>query len=1111
MVVEIAPGADPAASPGTWSWQDITSRVRVDDRIEMVTGRQNEASLIDPARCSMRLDNTSGDFTPRNPYGQWYGRLGRNTPLRVRIRRGQDAFGRTASNGWGTADSGQAWTVATNAPGNFSVSGGVALMSHPSVNVLRRIVLDTSLVDVEQMFDVATPALLTGAALVTGAVARHSLAGPDYYWLRVEFKAGTTEVMLKISRVVGGTFTDVGVLDPVPGLAYAAGVPLRVRASVVGNRLAMKVWTASGTEPAGWHLQAVDDAITGPGQTGIQSWLVSGNTNTLPLAVSFDNYSAHVDRFCGFVSSWPPRWDPTGNDSTVQIQADGVLRRLSQGSPPARSPLRRTIAATAPAAYWPGEDGTVAKQLASAVAGHPAMTVTGSAAFVQVADAGTTNVQRYGSSALVNLAAGGRLAADVPGEVTLATATRWTVHVRADVDPAIISGNFVVAEWTTPGGTWVRWQIVVTALDSRVIAYTAAGSATTMVTGSLPFGLAAYAVTAEQVGGNIFITYWPNTPVFIAGALAGVSSIASNPTGVTATDAVTVGHFAVWPGITVPYNSLETETDAYGELIQSVGLSARYEAAHLRLARLCAEDGVQLTMPAVAATGVARMGWQPAGTPLDLYRQCEATDQGVLHELGFGLAYLPRDLRYNRATALTLNYAAGQVAPPFEPVDDDQLLRNRVTVRRIDGSEATAQDTASVATAGPYEQSVDVSISVGSAVANDDRPLLDHASWRVHVGATPVMRWPAIRVNLARSPELVDAVLSARVQSRMTVVNPPAQAVGDDIDVLLEGYAETIGYREWAVTFNTSPAAVWDIATVDGQQRVAADGSALAEPITAGATSLLLSSTALNGPWTTDASDMPLDVRVGGERVTVSSIAASVVDGFTRTVSSGWGSADTGQAWSTSGGSASDYSVGSGLGQVSNGSVNVLRHVTLPATWTDADVTVDVSWLIGQATGAPATAWLLIGSDLSNYYAARIDLGTSPVVGLALLKRVGGTLTSLPGATASAGAHSGGDTWRLRLTKSGPTLTATVANTASTASAVVSATDADLAAGVIVGVISRLEGGNTNTLPVACRFDNLVVASPQLVTVSARAVNGVSRAWPAGTEVDVWVPAIVGL
>jgi hypothetical protein len=36
-------------------------------------------------------------------------------------------------------------------------------------------------------------------------------------------------------------------------------------------------------------------------------------------------------------------------------------------------------------------------------------------------------------------------------------------------------------------------------------------------------------------------------------------------------------------------------------------------------------------------------------------------------------------------------------------------------------------------------------------------------------------------------------------------------------------------------------------------------------------------------------------------------------------------------------------------------------------------------------------------------------------------------------------------------------------------------------------------------------------SSPQTVTLSARAVNGVARSWPAGTEVDVWTPAVAAL
>ncbi|WP_433319169.1 hypothetical protein [Micromonospora chersina] len=414
---------------------------------------------------------------------------------------------------------------------------------------------------------------------------------------------------------------------------------------------------------------------------------------------------------------------------------------MSQGSP-ARSPLRRTIAASGALAYWPVEDGRVAGQAASAVAGHPPLAVTGTVSFRPVddyVDLGYT--VRFGTSALADLSAGGRLSGPVPGEATAATAGAWTVHVAAGgLDPANTAGDVTLLEWTTPGGTFVRWRLVAQkALSStQVIGYNATGGATTLIDHvGLAFGFAEYAVSAYQVGGSFTVKLYLGDydPVFEtysgAGTVAGVSSVAANATGTTSTAQMPFGHVAIFATQAPPFD-LAGRADASNVLVNAAWASYEGETALGRLARLCAEDGVQLTVPAVPDYATTRMGAQPAGTPLDLYRQCEAADQGVLYELGFGLGYLPRHYRYNRSTALTLDYAAGQVAPSFEPVDDDHLLRNRVTVRRVDGSEATAEDPASIAAAGPYEQSVDVNL------ASDD-DLLNHAAWRVHLAA--VTQW----------------------------------------------------------------------------------------------------------------------------------------------------------------------------------------------------------------------------------------------------------------------------------------------------------------------------------------------------------------------------------
>lgn len=1108
VVVEIAPGVDPAANPGTWTWTDITSSVRLADRISIVTGRQNEATQVDPSRCTMTLDNRSGDFTPRNPGGQWYGRLARNTPIRVSIRAAQDTFSRTSSSGWGTADSGQLWSGygvgGSVLSTDFTIAGGKASQSVPATAGYRTAWLPSlSVRDCRvRLSGVSLPFTdVTGGSVEPGNILLRAQSITQYYMARVEITTAEA-VLCKLYNPAGTQLASA----TVPGLTHSASQTLEVLAEITGNTLSMKVWATSAAEPSGWHVTATDDSLALPGGVGVRTGVAGGNTNTLPVVASYDSITVSVDRFCGFVSSWPPRWDKSGNDATVPIQADGVLGRLGKGSPPARSPLRRTISAAGPVAYWPGEDGESASALASAIPGHPPMAVSGTVAFTPVADyTGTTRTLKFGSSSLVDLSGGGRLSTSVPSSVTTATGTQWTVHVRADVDPAVIAANFVMAEWTTPGGSYLRWQIVaLTTGTTQVVAYDSFGSPTTVLAGGSVIGLGTYSVSAIQTGSTITVTYRAENDYLATptGTLTGIASIGANTTGTTATSQVMVGHIAIWATDDPPPAPGGTTTDEYGETTLDVGLSARYEPAHARLARLCAEDGVTVSIPSVPEYAATRMGWQEPGTPLDLYRQCEDADQGVLYELGFGLGYLPRDGRYSRPTTLTVDFHAGQVADPPEPVDDDQQLVNRVTVRRISGASATAEDAASVAANGPYETSVDVSISAGITVASDDDPLLDHASWRVHVGATDVMRWPRIPLNLARSPELTNQVLSCRVQSRASVANPLPQAAGDDIDVIVEGYAETISQFEWLVDLNCSPALPWDEATADGGQRVAADGSTLAAALTAGGTSLLLASTAANGPWTQDAADMPLDVRVGGERVTASAIAPAVNDTFTRSVSNGWGA-----PWTVSGPTSQFLTDGTraiiGL--------NVTGTV-FSGTITDLGVDYDVTAQFvptAVAAGAQFEQKLRVRYNGTNWYETNVQYQTTGVIDLYLM-RVGSNLSAL----GSVMSYSASTVVAVRLQAIGSTIRHKIwdASQPEPSAWTASVTDTVVPGSASDGIqlAARRISGNTQS-GLAVAFDNVTTRIPQLVTVSARAVNGVARAWSAGTEVDVWQPAIAAL
>lgn len=66
-------------------WTDITTYVRIQDRITISRGVQDEQSSPASAQCRMTLNNLDGRFSPRNASGAYFGNIGRNTQIRVSV------------------------------------------------------------------------------------------------------------------------------------------------------------------------------------------------------------------------------------------------------------------------------------------------------------------------------------------------------------------------------------------------------------------------------------------------------------------------------------------------------------------------------------------------------------------------------------------------------------------------------------------------------------------------------------------------------------------------------------------------------------------------------------------------------------------------------------------------------------------------------------------------------------------------------------------------------------------------------------------------------------------------------------------------------------------
>lgn len=590
----------------------------------------------------------------------------------------------------------------------------------------------------------------------------------------------------------------------------------------------------------------------------------------VPLGVDVDlgDGAGWRNRHSGTIRAWPVTWPGrSGKLAVTRIESVGILGRLGRGSPPSRSPISRTVTGASDGllAYWPCEDEADATQAASAILGVPPMLAHDAAFGAGDVNLSTGGTRRFGTKPLPSLVAGGSLFGRVPAGTSNPVA--WSVQAFWQSSDGN-DDDVTLLRWTTPGGTFDRWDLVQDrggADGTYLVAYTPAGVATVVWGAATNFaGPADLVISAFQIGGNIDVevrfgsTYYDRT--FAAGSLARVATCALNPDGFvfSPNERFIVGHVRVW-------DHSAAEPLPFERLRASPG-----EYAHSRLARLCAEDGIILSAPVVPNDGATPMGVQPDGTLPDLLAQCENSDLGLIYESGHGLAYLPRSHRYNAPPTLTVDAAARQLGGDLAPVDDDQRYRDRWTVSRSGGSSVTAGT-------GVVEGSAQVSLP-------DDDSLRDHAGWRLWLYGGPGVRYPQLTVPLHTQAgrALTANWVTCQPGSRVQVINAPDAATTDTIDQTLVHARETItGRRWWTVELATEPADRWDVAVVDGPQRVAAGSSTIAA-VSDTALTLTMTSTAGNGAWTTDPADFPMDLVVGGgERVTATGITGT---GLTQTV-----------------------------------------------------------------------------------------------------------------------------------------------------------------------------------------------------------------------------------
>lgn len=196
-----------------------------------------------------------------------------------------DAFGRTVSNTWSNADTGQSWTSTGGAASDYNVAAGVGTITHTSRNVLREEELNTTQDNFEIYYETSIPVVATGDLIITDCRVRYVDAN-NYYLIRINWGL-TGNIAIQLVKVVAGAGTLLQSAAP-PSGTYAAGDKHSVRARFNGSILQVKCWKSSTLEPNGWTLTVTDATFT-IGKIRLTSIITATNTNALNIINSFDN------------------------------------------------------------------------------------------------------------------------------------------------------------------------------------------------------------------------------------------------------------------------------------------------------------------------------------------------------------------------------------------------------------------------------------------------------------------------------------------------------------------------------------------------------------------------------------------------------------------------------------------------------------------------------------------------------------------------------------------------------------------------------------------------------------------------------------------------------
>jgi hypothetical protein len=874
------------------TWVDITDDIRLDSAdsgggIKIKRGRPNESPIAEPTECDMVIDNTGGKYSELNPAGPYYGRIGRNQPVRVALRRVRDDFDHNETNTWGSTPNwidrenvtraGTPWNIVGTAA-NFDVASSAGTIQAATG---AQMAYTGTFTDV----DVKVKVKVSDRTSQFGVVLRTNASGSEQ--VRVFIQPGSPDQLSigRIGSVAGWIFTTPMTFQVVAGNWYW------LRGQITGRRYRMKFWADGDDEPVLWDKTYADDRqITDGNLTtsgGAGAWVRNGTALVSYESIEFNVWRAHTE-----VVSLPVKFDLSMQDQWVPLATRGILTRLGQGRKALDSALTHHLSQYIPGSLmWIRFEDTVDGTSASnaIVGGIPAI----------VSGVTTEDPELSGVKALPGASAVAHLTEDnssfygqVPNHQNVNRAWSCLGFWQVDSLPATDQRMF---QYTSTGTARTINVALLSSGNIRVDLLASDGSVLDTAT-SLAIGLTDFPVGCWvscvlylfDTGGTVFWAWNFHRPepglgfLTINGSFSGSAGIFKSVQFISNSSWTAAG------GIRLSQFLHYTDDLPFVDAnFANAAAAYRSESNITRFSRLCADANIPYSVIGDTNSHGSPMGAQLPDTLTNLLTDCADVGAFNLEEDrdDFGLVLRSRQSIYN-GPELTLDIDQGHLFEPLDPAPDDQATRNDVTVRRVNGGFARAVQTSGDLNINSPETDPDgVGVYDESPEYNyySDTDLQAHANWRKNRGTLKVPRYPTLSIDLTSDaydsdPALTGQALALDSGALARVINPTAHP--GSLPQVVQSYEETIDQYDLDIQVTSQPGDLYHVGVMNTTTRVSPTSIITADPIVVGTTTSFKCrrTNTDNGLWVPTATDPDVanfDILVAGVQLHVNSITGS--------------------------------------------------------------------------------------------------------------------------------------------------------------------------------------------------------------------------------------------